>query len=91
MRHTKSHTNNRRSHHALQAVIVHTCKKCHVPILAHRVCKNCGTYAGRDVIDVMAKLNKKERKEKEKQLKAEGAVSAEEEEKAMQAEEVSKK
>lgn len=31
-------------------------------------CPNCGTYKGRAVIDVMKKLNKKEKKAKEKEL-----------------------
>jgi len=34
------------------------------------VCKNCGYYGGRQVIDVLAKLDKKERKKKEKELHA---------------------
>jgi len=32
------------------------------------MCSNCGTYKGRQVVDVMAKLNKKEKKIKEKEL-----------------------
>ncbi len=28
------------------------CPKCHEYVLAHRVCKNCGTYDGKEVIKV---------------------------------------
>ncbi len=28
------------------------CPHCHSPKLPHRVCPNCGTYAGREVISV---------------------------------------
>jgi len=41
------------------------CKKCNEPVLAHTVCANCGTYKGREIIDVLKKLSKKEKKEKE--------------------------
>jgi len=30
----------------------------------HHACANCGTYKGKEVIDVLAKLGKKERKAK---------------------------
>ncbi len=36
--------------------------------MPHRVCYNCGTYKGNAVIDVLAKLSKKEKKQKEKEL-----------------------
>jgi len=45
------------------------CKKCGTEILPHTLCLNCGTYNGREIIDVLKKLTKKERKKKEKELK----------------------
>ena len=64
MRHTRAHTRNRRSHHALKVVALLNCKKCKEPILPHIACKNCGTYKGKEVIDVLKKLSKKQRKKK---------------------------
>lgn len=41
--------------------------------MKHRLCENCGTYREKKYIDVLAKLSKKDRKEKEKELQdAEG-------------------
>ncbi|MDP2669224.1 MAG: 50S ribosomal protein L32 [bacterium] len=68
MRHTPSHSANRRSHHALSAIASIKCSKCGVDALSHRVCANCGFYKGREAVDVLKKLTKKERKEKEKEL-----------------------
>ncbi len=70
MRHTRAHTANRRSHHALKEPRLSKCVKCGQPHLRHRVCLNCGTYKGKEVIDVLAKLSKKEKKQKEKELTA---------------------
>jgi len=47
-----------------------TCPKCKKPALPHTVCKNCGFYKGKEVLNVMAKLTKKEKKIKEKEIKA---------------------
>ncbi len=69
MRSTHGHTRNRRAHHALKGVHFVKCKKCGEEILPHTLCLNCGTYNGREIVDVLAKLTKKERKKKEKELK----------------------
>jgi len=29
---------------------VATCPKCKEPVMPHRACKNCGTYAGRETV-----------------------------------------
>lgn len=68
MRHTRAHTRNRRSHHALKDVKFLKCKKCNEAVLSHTVCANCGTYKNRQIIDVLKKLSKKERNQKEKEL-----------------------
>lgn len=68
MRSTRSHTRNRRSHHALKAIQLVVCRKCGESVQSHTVCLNCGEYKGRQIIDVLAKLNKKERKLKEQKL-----------------------
>jgi len=68
MRHTRSHTKNRRSHHALKSVAFSKCPKCGAPQLRHTLCANCGTYKGKEYIDVLAKLNKAEKKAKQETL-----------------------
>ncbi len=67
-RKTKSRRDQRRSHHSLKKQAIFSCPKCQEPILPHQLCANCGHYAGRQVIDVLAKLDKKERKKKEKEM-----------------------
>ena len=72
MRHTKSATGQRRSHHAIEAAAFSKCSHCGEQKTSHAICQNCGYYNGRQVIDVLKKLDKKERKKKEKELAASG-------------------
>lgn len=69
-RHTKSHRNKRRMHLFLGKKRFSNCPKCGKPVLPHMVCLNCGYYKGREVVDVLAQLEKKERKKREKEMKA---------------------
>lgn len=64
MRHTRAHTGNRRSHHALKAKVFATCSNCKGAKETHIICKNCGFYNGRKVIDVVKKVEKKQAKKK---------------------------
>jgi large subunit ribosomal protein L32 len=61
-RHSKHRTRTRRAHHALTVVQVTTCAKCKTEVLPHRVCKVCGTYNGRQVLNVDKAVVKKLKK-----------------------------
>lgn len=56
-------------HIFLQAPSLNTCPKCGKPKRAHVVCPNCGYYKGEEVINVLKKLEKKERKKREKEMR----------------------
>lgn len=66
MRHTRSHTGNRRSHHALKDRVLSMCSECGSPKLNHAICPNCGKYKSKVVVDMHAALAKKEKKTKER-------------------------
>jgi len=66
-RHTKGKRNRRRSHLALDKTFLATCAKCGKAVLPHHICAYCGFYNGKEVIDVMAKLTKKEKKRRQKE------------------------
>ena len=87
MRHTRSHTKNRRSHHGLTNPEISTCTNCGSKHRPHHMCLSCGFYKGRQVLDLEAEQQKREERMKRK---AE-AISAQNEEAApSEAEEVSK-
>lgn len=66
MRHTRSHTRNRRSHHALSGLPIAVDGKTGVPHLRHRASLTTGTYRGRQVLDVMKRVEKKTSKKSKK-------------------------
>jgi large subunit ribosomal protein L32 len=67
-RRTKSKQGGRRSHLRLKAVTYAKCPRCGAALRPHYACANCGFYKDRQVIDVFAKLSKRERKSKEREL-----------------------
>lgn len=76
MKHTKGKRNRVRSHHAIKPRLFPSCAHCGAKVPPHTVCANCGRYKNRAVVDVLAKLDKKERKKKEKELAAKEAEPA---------------
>ncbi|MEX0993478.1 MAG: 50S ribosomal protein L32 [Solirubrobacterales bacterium] len=47
---SRSRTNKRRSQHKISAPSYNECPQCHAARLPHRVCPQCGHYAGREVV-----------------------------------------
>ena len=47
---SKRRTRMRASHHALRAKNLSPCQRCNHERPPHRVCPNCGHYAGREVV-----------------------------------------
>ena len=66
MRHTRSHTKNRRSHHALVSPALSKDEAGNVH-LRHRMSIVTGSYRGRKVIDSRLKLEKKAAKLKKRE------------------------
>lgn len=67
--HTRSKVGKTRMHKYIGRVALASCPKCKKPCLSHTACKNCGYYKGKEVVNVMAKLTKKEAKNREKEIK----------------------
>ena len=61
MRHTRAHTANRRSHHALKERVLLVCE-CGAARVSHRACPSCGRYKGRVVVDLAGKAAAKAQK-----------------------------
>lgn len=69
MRHTRSHTGNRRSHHALKEATLSTCSHCGASHRPHHMCLSCGYYNGRQVMDLTAEKAKRDARIQAKQEK----------------------
>jgi len=65
MRHTRSHTRNRRSHHSLENPAI-TKDAEGLPHLKHHMNPTTGKYKGRVVVDMIAKKARKTAKREEK-------------------------
>ncbi len=73
MRHTSSHTKNRRSHHALSAASVVTDKESGALRLPHRLDESTGVYRGKQILPkkvMKAKAKHEDEKQKEKREEA---------------------
>lgn len=67
--HTRAKVGKSRMHKYIKSVQLNVCPKCRKPVLSHTVCLNCGYYKGKEIINVLADLTKKEKKHREKEIK----------------------
>ena len=51
-RHSKSRRNSRRAHDFIKVPANSVSPQCNEPKLPHRACASCGTYKGREVVNV---------------------------------------
>jgi large subunit ribosomal protein L32 len=49
-RQARARTRKRRAQHKISPPRLRSCPRCGEPGLPHRVCPNCGTYGGREVV-----------------------------------------
>lgn len=66
-RRTSSHVGRRRSHDALKKKTIAKCPKCGEAVLPHVVCKECGTYKGRQILKIVDKKKPTEKKVEKKE------------------------
>jgi large subunit ribosomal protein L32 len=62
---SKGRKNRRRSHYNLKPTTLELCSQCKELKMPHRVCPNCGTYNGAQVVNVQARADRKNRKNQE--------------------------
>ncbi len=74
MRHTRAHTANRRSHHALTEKALTKCE-CGAIRVSHRACPTCGRYNGRVVVDMVKKTEARTAKKAKRSGKTENAAA----------------
>lgn len=54
----KARRDKRRAHQSLNPPALANCSQCHSPKLPHHVCPTCGTYSGREVVEIKAPKKK---------------------------------
>ena len=65
-RRTSSDKRKRAAHFALQTVSASTCPKCQKAVKPHHACAFCGTYKGKQVVEVNRRTRRTEKKNKSK-------------------------
>lgn len=58
-KYAKARQGQRRAHLGLATPVFIDCPQCHNPKLSHRACPTCGSYAGREVIQIKTPKPKK--------------------------------
>ncbi len=64
-RHSRARQGKRRAAIKLSVRNTVLCFNCRAAVLPHTICKNCGFYKGREVVDVAKKKREKEKSREE--------------------------
>jgi large subunit ribosomal protein L32 len=77
MRHNRSQTRSRRSHHALKEPTLTKCSHCGDFKRPHHMCLSCGFYNGRQVMDLESERAKRDEriKAKKERIRLESGVA----------------
>ena len=59
-RHSRQRQGKRRAAIHLIAFKTVLCQNCQMPILSHKICKHCGYYKGKMILDLTKKVKKDE-------------------------------
>ena len=57
-KYAKARQGRRRGHLGVIPALLDSCPQCHSPKLSHHVCPTCGSYAGREVIEIKSPKKK---------------------------------
>ena len=57
-KYAKARQGKRRNHLGLSPPSLVSCPQCHSPKLPHHVCPTCGSYAGREVVEIKSPKQK---------------------------------
>ncbi|MDP4008918.1 MAG: 50S ribosomal protein L32 [bacterium] len=68
---SKSRQGQARMHKYIKSPAIVACAKCNKSIAPHQACPFCGTYRGKEVLNISLSADKKERKQKEKKRERE--------------------
>ena len=58
-KYAKSRQGKRRSHLKLSVPSLGYCNQCHSPKLSHHICSVCGSYNGREVMEIKSPTKRK--------------------------------
>lgn len=61
-RSTKGRRDKKRKRFKIAAKKTQKCPKCGASVLAHAVCKKCGYYKGREIVNTLKKVEKNKNK-----------------------------
>ncbi len=65
----KGKQGRRRSHLALKPLTLVACTHCKRNIIPHTVCKFCGFYKGKEIVDILVRQLKRQEKKRQQQAK----------------------